>query len=96
MTGCFFLSPLQEEEKGQEAEPLKKEVASLRLKLWQQEQDLGDALEKLRSSDRTKESLESFILGQRESSFSSLLFLFLFFFFIETDESSRPGKGTGG
>lgn len=86
MTDWFFC-PLQEEEeeKGKGAEPLKQEVASLRLKLWQQEQDLGDALEKLRSSDRTKESLESFVLGQRES------FFFFFFVFFGTDGSSWSG-----
>lgn len=57
---------------GKGAEPLKQEVASLRLKLSQQQQDLGDALEKLRSSDRTKESLERFVLAQREFALRSL------------------------
>lgn len=46
---------------------LKQEVVSLRLKLSEQEQALKDALERVRSSDRTKENMEHFIVGQRES-----------------------------
>lgn len=40
---------------------------SLRLKLSEQEQALKDALERVRSSDRTKENMEHFIVGQCES-----------------------------
>lgn len=79
----FFLCPLQEKEEGKGAEPLKQEVASLRLKLSQQEKNLGQALEKLRSSEHTKESLESFVLGQRESFFLS---------FFRTDGSFWSGS----
>lgn len=73
MTDWFLLCPLQEKEECEGAEPLKQEVACLRLKLSQQEKDLCQALEKVRSSERTKESLEKFVLGQRESSFFSFL-----------------------
>jgi len=49
------------------------EVVSLRLKLSEHEQALKDAMESVKSSNRTKDSMEHFIVSQRES----LLFLLL-------------------
>lgn len=46
---------------------LREEVASLRLKLSEREQALQDALESVKSSNRTKDSMEHFIVSQRES-----------------------------
>ena len=51
---------------------LREEVASLRLKLSDQEQALKDAVERVKSSDLTKDSMEHFIVNQRESLMSSL------------------------
>lgn len=42
-------------------------MVSLRLRLSEQEQALKDAMERLKSSNRTKDSMEHFIVGQRES-----------------------------
>lgn len=46
---------------------LKEEVVSLRLKLSEQEEALKDTMERLKSSNRTKDSMEHFIVNQRES-----------------------------
>ncbi|XP_038136689.1 myomegalin isoform X2 [Cyprinodon tularosa] len=45
-------------------ESLKDEVASLRLKLSEQEKALKDAMERLKSSNLTKDSMEHFIVSQ--------------------------------
>ncbi|KAM4739252.1 myomegalin isoform 2-T2 [Anableps anableps] len=45
-------------------ESLRAEVASLRLKLSEQEQALKDAMERLKSSNLTKDSMEHFIVSQ--------------------------------
>lgn len=42
-------------------------MVSLRLRLSEQEQALKDAMERVKSSNRTKDSMEHFIVGQRES-----------------------------
>lgn len=46
---------------------LRDEVASLRLKLSEHERALKDATERVTSSNRTKDSMEHFIVNQRES-----------------------------
>lgn len=46
---------------------MKQEVASLKHKLAEQEQILQDTVETLKDSNRTKDSMEQFIFGQRES-----------------------------
>lgn len=46
---------------------LQDELAALRLRLSEQDQALSDAMERVKSSNRTKDSLENFIVGQRES-----------------------------
>lgn len=46
---------------------LKQEVVSLQLRLSEQEEALKDAMERLKSSNRTKDSMEHFIVSQRES-----------------------------
>ncbi len=46
---------------------LREEVVSLRLRLSEKEQALKDALDRVKSSDRTKDSMEHFIVSQRES-----------------------------
>lgn len=52
---------------------LKEELSSLRLKLSEQEQVLKDTVERLQSSNRTKDSMEHFIISQRESASLPLL-----------------------
>lgn len=46
---------------------LRDEVASLRLQLSEREEALKDAMERVKSSNRTKDSMEHFIVSQRES-----------------------------
>ncbi|KAM7387802.1 hypothetical protein PAMP_024015 [Pampus punctatissimus] len=46
---------------------LREEVVSLRLKLTEKEEALTDAVERLKSSNRTKDSMEHFIVNQREN-----------------------------
>ncbi|XP_029904757.1 myomegalin isoform X2 [Myripristis murdjan] len=43
---------------------LREEISSLRLRLTEQEEALRDAMERLRSSNRTKDSMEHFIVSQ--------------------------------
>ena len=45
---------------------LKDEVVSLRLKLSEQEQALKDAMERVKSSNRTKDNMEQLIINQSE------------------------------
>jgi len=45
---------------------LRKEVVALRRKLSEQEQLLRVTMENLRTSSRTKDSMEQFIVNQRE------------------------------
>ncbi|XP_024909983.1 myomegalin isoform X12 [Cynoglossus semilaevis] len=47
-----------------EEDSLKEELSSLRLKLSEQEQVLKDTVERLQSSNRTKDSMEHFIISQ--------------------------------
>lgn len=42
-------------------------MVSLRLRLSEQEETLKDAMERMKSSNRTKDSMEHFIVSQRES-----------------------------
>lgn len=46
---------------------LQEELTRLRLRLSQQDQALKEALEMVKSSNRTKEHLEKLVVGQRES-----------------------------
>lgn len=46
---------------------LRDEVVSLRLQLSEREEALKDAMERVKSSNRTKDSMEHFIVSQRES-----------------------------
>lgn len=46
---------------------LREELAALRLKLSEREEALKDAMERVKSSNRTKDSMEHFIVSQRES-----------------------------
>lgn len=46
---------------------LQEELTSLRLRLSEQDQALKDAVDRVKSSNRTKDDLETFIVGQRES-----------------------------
>nr|XP_043899674.1 myomegalin isoform X5 [Solea senegalensis] len=60
----FWRAALPNAEETKEGESLTEEVASLRLRLSEQEQALKDAMESLRSSNRTKDSMEHFIVSQ--------------------------------
>ena len=50
---------------------LKEEISSLQQRLSQQEEALRDAMERLKSYSRTNESMEHFIVNQREWHFLS-------------------------
>lgn len=45
---------------------MKEEIHRLRVKITEQEGLLQDTIERLRSTNRTKESMEHFIVNQRE------------------------------
>ncbi|XP_068174699.1 myomegalin isoform X3 [Antennarius striatus] len=52
------------EGEAEQARPISSEVATLRLRLLEQERALRDAMERLRSSNRTKDHMENFIVSQ--------------------------------
>lgn len=74
---------------------MRKEVVALRRKLSEQEHLLRDTMENLRTSSRTKDSMEQFIVNQCElisSLFSLLMFivlLFTLFSFISSVKNTR-------
>ncbi|MEQ2241710.1 hypothetical protein ILYODFUR_028124, partial [Ilyodon furcidens] len=55
---------LSDPQETKQDESLIDEVVSLRLKLSEQEQALKDAMERLRTSNLTKDSMEQFIISQ--------------------------------
>lgn len=46
---------------------MREEIQSLRLRIVEQEEVLQGTIQRLRCSSRTKESMETFIINQRES-----------------------------
>ncbi|XP_069378805.1 myomegalin isoform X8 [Paralichthys olivaceus] len=60
----FWRAALPNSEETKQDQSLKDEVVSLRLKLSEQEQALKDATERVKSSDRTKDSMERLIISQ--------------------------------
>ncbi|XP_056132763.1 LOW QUALITY PROTEIN: myomegalin [Lampris incognitus] len=58
------LSRFQDSTQPKQEQSLKVEVSSLRVRLMEQEEALRDTSERLRSSNRTKESMEHFIVSQ--------------------------------
>ncbi|XP_075342190.1 myomegalin isoform X8 [Odontesthes bonariensis] len=60
----FWRAALPDSEETRQDQSLGEEVASLRLKLSEQEQALKDAMERLKSSNLTKDSMEHFIVSQ--------------------------------
>lgn len=46
---------------------MREEIQSLRLRITEQEEVLQGTIQRLRCSNRTKESMETFIVNQRES-----------------------------
>ncbi|XP_047442806.1 myomegalin isoform X4 [Mugil cephalus] len=60
----FWRAALPDSEEAKQDQPLKEELAALRLKLSQREEALKDAMERVKSSNRTKDSMEHFIVSQ--------------------------------
>ncbi|KAL7397807.1 hypothetical protein ABVT39_028209 [Epinephelus coioides] len=60
----FWRAALPNHQETKQDESLREEVASLRLRLSEQEQALKDAMERVKSSNRTKDSMEHFIVNQ--------------------------------
>ncbi|XP_026178954.1 myomegalin isoform X3 [Mastacembelus armatus] len=60
----FWRAALPNSEEAKQDQSLKEEVSSLRLRLSEQEQALKDAMERVKSSNRTKDSMEHFIVSQ--------------------------------
>ncbi|KAM6938464.1 myomegalin isoform 7-T7 [Lycodopsis pacificus] len=60
----FWRAALPNHEDAKQDQSLREEVVSLRLKLSEHEQALQDAMERVKSSDRTKDSMEHFIVNQ--------------------------------
>ncbi|KAF3835548.1 hypothetical protein F7725_028106 [Dissostichus mawsoni] len=60
----FWRAALPNQQETKQDQSLREEVASLRLKLSDQEQALKDAVERVKSSDLTKDSMEHFIVNQ--------------------------------
>ncbi|KAF3690479.1 Myomegalin Cardiomyopathy-associated protein 2 Phosphodiesterase 4D-interacting protein [Channa argus] len=60
----FWRAALPSSEKTKQDQSLRGEVDSLRLKISEQEEALRDAMERLKSSNRTKDSMEHFIVSQ--------------------------------
>ncbi|CAK6984600.1 myomegalin isoform X2 [Scomber scombrus] len=60
----FWRAVLPKSEETKQDQGLKEEVVSLRLKMSEQEEALKDAMERLKSSNRTKDSMEHFIVNQ--------------------------------
>lgn len=46
---------------------MKEEIQSLRMRIAEQEEVLQNTIQRLRSTSRTKESMETFIVSQRQS-----------------------------
>ncbi|XP_041790654.1 myomegalin isoform X2 [Chelmon rostratus] len=60
----FWRAALPNSEETKQDQSLREEVVSLRLRLSDQEQALQDAMERVKSSNRTKDSMEHFIVSQ--------------------------------
>ncbi|XP_045898200.1 myomegalin-like, partial [Micropterus dolomieu] len=60
----FWRAALPNFEESKQDPSLREEVVSLRLRLSEQEQALKDAMERVKSSNRTKDSMEHFIVSQ--------------------------------
>ncbi|KAK1896286.1 Myomegalin [Dissostichus eleginoides] len=60
----FWRAALPNQQETKQDQSLREEVASLRLKLSDQEKALKDAVERVKSSDLTKDSMEHFIVNQ--------------------------------
>ncbi|XP_062250829.1 myomegalin isoform X3 [Platichthys flesus] len=60
----FWRAALPNPEEPKQDQSLKDEVVSLRLKLSEQEQALKDAMERVKSSNRTKDNMETLIISQ--------------------------------
>ncbi|XP_059197908.1 myomegalin [Centropristis striata] len=60
----FWRAALPNTEQTKQEEALKEEVVSLRLRLQEQQEALKDAMERVQSSNRTKDSMEHFIVSQ--------------------------------
>ncbi|XP_029355168.1 myomegalin isoform X3 [Echeneis naucrates] len=60
----FWRAALPNSEESTQDQSLREEVVSLRLRLSEQEQALKDAMERVKSSNRTKDSMEHFIVSQ--------------------------------
>uniref|UniRef100_A0A8C2XEL5 Myomegalin-like n=1 Tax=Cyclopterus lumpus TaxID=8103 RepID=A0A8C2XEL5_CYCLU len=60
----FWRAALPSSEETKQDQSLGEEVVSLRLKLSENEQALKDAMERVKSSNRTKDSMEHFIVSQ--------------------------------
>ncbi|XP_078114414.1 myomegalin isoform X9 [Sander vitreus] len=60
----FWRAALPNYEETKQDPSLREEVVSLRLRLSEQEQALKDAMERVKSSNRTKDSMEHFIVNQ--------------------------------
>ncbi|XP_056233549.1 myomegalin isoform X3 [Seriola aureovittata] len=60
----FWRAALPNSEETKQDHSLREEVVSLRLRLSEQEQALKDAMERVKSSNRTKDSMEHFIVSQ--------------------------------
>ncbi|GLD67214.1 myomegalin-like protein, partial [Lates japonicus] len=60
----FWRAALPNSEETKQDQSLREEVVSLRLRLSEQEEALKDAMERVKSSNRTKDSMEHFIVSQ--------------------------------
>ncbi|XP_030289744.1 myomegalin-like isoform X2 [Sparus aurata] len=60
----FWRAALPNHEETRQDQSLRDEVASLRLQLSEREEALKDAMERVKSSNRTKDSMEHFIVSQ--------------------------------
>ncbi|KAM8744919.1 myomegalin isoform 2-T2 [Acanthopagrus schlegelii] len=60
----FWRAALPNHEETQQDQTLRDEVVSLRLQLSEREEALKDAMERVKSSNRTKDSMEHFIVSQ--------------------------------
>ncbi|XP_071342689.1 myomegalin isoform X2 [Trachinotus anak] len=60
----FWRAALPNSEETKQDQSLREEVVSLRLRLSEQDQALKDAMERVKSSNRTKDSMEHFIVSQ--------------------------------
>ncbi|XP_044218217.1 myomegalin isoform X6 [Thunnus albacares] len=60
----FWRAALPNSEETKQDQSLREEVVSLRLKLSEKEEALRDAMERVKSSNRTKDSMEHFIVNQ--------------------------------